>query len=185
MNDLIQTRLDTVNRLLRDYPMYDGGPHPEMPHEYWMNAALILARQAALDGEVPVGAVVVRNNSILSADYNGRETFKNAAYHAETAAISRANQLLHGWRLTGCTLYVTLEPCPMCAGTIWNARLPAVVIGAKDPKAGAMGSLMNLGAYPLNHKPAVVTGILEKECRRVLQDFFIGMRQNTARRKNP
>ena len=177
MNDLLTPRLETVNHLLRDYPMYDGMPHPEMPHEYWMEAALILARQAAHEGEVPVGAVIVRNNCILSADYNGRETFKNAAYHAETAAISRANQILHGWRLTGCTLYVTLEPCPMCAGTIWNARVPAVVIGGKDPKAGAMGSLMNFNAYPLNHKPAVITGILEKECRAVMQEFFAQRRK--------
>ncbi len=183
MNDLLTAlltaRMETVNHLLRDYPMYDGMPHPEMPHEYWMEAALILARQAAAEGEVPVGAVIVRNNSILSADYNGRETFKNAAYHAETAAISRANQILHGWRLTGCTLYVTLEPCPMCAGTIWNARVPAVIIGAKDPKAGAMGSLINFNAYPLNHKPEAAFGVLEKECRAVLQEFF------TARRKKP
>lgn len=185
MNDLLTKRRETVTELLREYAMYDGMPHPEMSHAYWMEAALILARQAALEGEVPVGAVIVRNNSILSADYNGRETFKNAAYHAETAAISRANEILHGWRLTGCTLYVTLEPCPMCAGTVWNARIPTVVIGAKDPKAGAMGSLMNLSAYPLNHKPAVVTGVLEKDCRTVLQDFFVGRRQNTPRRKKP
>ena len=185
MNNLLKTRLDTVNRLLRDYPAYDGENHPEMPHETWMNAALILARQAAEEGEVPVGAVVVRNNSILSADYNGRETFKNPAYHAETAAISRASEILGGWRLTDCTLYVTLEPCPMCAGTVWNARIPTVVIGAKDPKAGAMGSLMNFNCYPLNHKPAVITGILEKDCRTVLQDFFTDRRQNTAGRKKP
>lgn len=179
MTDLLHARRETISRLLSDYPVYTGEPNPEMPREYWMNAALILAKQAALEGEVPVGAVIVRNNSILSADYNGRETFKNAAYHAETAAISHANEILHGWRLTGCTLYVTLEPCPMCAGTIWNARVPAVVIGARDPKAGAMGSLLNFNSYPLNHKPAVTTGILEKECRAVLQDFF------TARRKKP
>ncbi len=179
MNDLLKCRRETVHRLLCDYPAYDGEIHREMPHEYWMNAALILARQAALEGEVPVGAVVVRNNSVLSADYNGRETFRNPAYHAETAAIVRASEILHGWRLTGCTLYVTLEPCPMCAGTIWNARVPAVVIGAKDAKAGALGSLMNYNAYPLNHKPALTFGVLEKECRTVLQDFFAARRKKT------
>jgi len=185
MTDLLNARYRTVWELLAQYPRYDGNPHEEMPHEYWMQAALILAHRAAEEEEVPVGAVIVRKNSILAADYNGRETFRNAAYHAETAAISRANNELGGWRLTGCTLYVTLEPCPMCAGTIWNARVPAVVIGAKDPKAGAMGSLMNYNAYPLNHKPAVTFGILEKECRGVMQEFFAGMRQNTAGRKKP
>lgn len=185
MTELLSTRHETIRSLLRDYPGYDGELHPGMPREYWMTAAIILAKQAALEGEVPVGCVIVRNNSILAADYNGRETFRNAAYHAETAAISHACEKLSGWRLTNCTLYVTLEPCPMCAGTIWNARIPAVVIGAKDPKAGALGSLMNYNSYPLNHKPAVTFGVLEKECRTVLQDFFAGMRQNTARRKKP
>lgn len=179
MNELLTARQNTVRELLRDYPMYDGEFHGEMPHEYWMNAALTLARQAAAEGEVPVGCVIVRRGSILSADYNGRETFKNAAYHAETAAVSEACTRLHGWRLTECTLYVTLEPCPMCAGTIVNARVPAVVIGAKDAKAGAMGSLMNFSSYPLNHKPAVTFGILEQECRTVMQDFFL------QRRKKP
>ena len=175
MND----RQRTVGSLLADYPIYDGESHPEQSHEYWMKAALLLARQAAVEGEVPVGAVIVRRNAILAADYNGRETFRNAVYHAETAAIADACKKLNGWRLTECTLYVTLEPCPMCAGSIWNARVPAVVMGAKDPKAGAMGSLMNFNAYPLNHKPVVVSGILERECRALLQDFF------TKRRKKP
>lgn len=179
MNELILKRKNTVTELLRDYPLYDGEEHPPRFHEDWMSAALLLARQAASEGEVPVGAVIVRKNAILAADYNGRETFKNAVYHAESAAISEACEKLHGWRLTGCTLYVTLEPCPMCAGSIWNARIPHVVMGAKDPKAGAMGSLLNLNAYPLNHKPAVTCGILEKECRTVLQDFF------AHRRKKP
>jgi tRNA(adenine34) deaminase len=179
MNSLLTRRRETISALLKDYPAYDEEHHPAKPHEYWMKAALTLAKQAAEEGEVPVGCVIVRNNTILTADYNGRETFKNAAYHAETAAVSEACRLLGGWRLTECTLYVTLEPCPMCAGTIVNARVPAVVIGAKDAKAGALGSLINFNAYPLNHKPAVTFGVLENECRAVMREFF------AARRKHP
>ncbi|MBQ8512368.1 MAG: tRNA adenosine(34) deaminase TadA [Clostridia bacterium] len=179
MTGLHDARREAIHRLLADYPAYDGELHEEKPHEYWMHAALTLAQYAADEGEVPVGCVIVRRNSILTADCNGRETFKNAAYHAETAAISHACELLHGWRLTECTLYVTLEPCPMCAGAIVNARVPAVVIGAKDAKAGAMGSLLNFNAYPLNHKPAVTFGVLENECRTVMQEFFM------KRRKKP
>ena len=179
MNDLLTHRRETVSALLGDYPAYDGNAYPAMPHEYWMGAALTLAKQAAIEGEVPVGCVIVRRNAILTADYNGRETFKNAAYHAETAAIAQACEILHGWRLTECTLYVTLEPCPMCAGTIVNARVPAVVIGAKDAKAGALGSLLNFNAYPLNHKPAVTFGVMENECRAVMREFF------ASRRKQP
>lgn len=180
-----ETRRDFLLSLLGDYPLYDGELHEEMPHEYWMTAALRLAEYAAEQGEVPVGCIIVRRNSILTADCNGRETFKNAAYHAETAAISHACGLLHGWRLTECTLYVTLEPCPMCAGAIVNARVPAVVIGAKDAKAGALGSLLNFNSYPLNHKPAVTFGVLENECRAVMQTFFAGRRQKNTGRKQP
>ena len=140
--------------------------------EHFMTAALALARQAASEGEVPVGCVIVRDGKILTGDYNGRETFRDALYHAESAAIRRASAILGGWRLTRCTLYVTLEPCPMCAGAVWAARIPRVVIGAKDARAGAMGSLINLNSYPLNHKPSVTFGILENECRNVMREFF-------------
>ena len=140
--------------------------------EHFMRAALALARQAAAEGEVPVGCVIVRDGRILTGDYNGRETYRDALYHAESAAIRRASVILGGWRLTRCTLYVTLEPCPMCAGAVWAARIPRVVIGAKDARAGAMGSLINLNSYPLNHKPSVTFGILENECREVMRDFF-------------
>lgn len=140
--------------------------------EFYMSAALRLAEEAARDGEVPVGCVIVRDGKIIAGDYNGRETFRDALYHAESAAIRKASAILGGWRLTRCTLYVTLEPCPMCAGAIWAARVPRVVIGAKDAKAGAMGSLLNLNSYPLNHKPEVTFGVLEDECRAVLQTFF-------------
>ncbi len=141
--------------------------------EYFMRAALDLAHAAALDGEVPVGCVIAdKNHNIIAGDYNGRETFRDALYHAESSAIGKASEKLGGWRLVGCTLYVTLEPCPMCSGACWAARVPRVVIGAKDARAGAMGSLINLNSYPLNHKPEVRFGVLEKECRAVLQDFF-------------
>ena len=145
----------------------------ELPGDtFFMDAALTLARAAAEEGEVPVGCVVVRENRIVAGEYNGREGLKNALWHAETAAIDAACRALRGWRLPGCTLYVTLEPCPMCAGAVWNARIPRVVIGAKDARAGAMGSLLNLAAYPLNPKPEVLFGVRERECRELLQSFF-------------
>lgn len=147
-----------------------------------MRAALSLAQYAAERGEVPVGCVIVRENHILSADFNGREELRDALCHAECSAISRACRALGGWRLAGCSLYVTLEPCPMCAGAIWNARIPKVVIGAKDARAGAMGSLLNLNAYPLNHKPSVVFGVCEKESVKLMQDFFSLRRRSGARR---
>ena len=139
---------------------------------FFMDAALTLARAAAEEGEVPVGCVIVRENRIVTGEYNGREGEKNALWHAEIAAIDAACRILRGWRLPGCTLYVTLEPCLMCAGAIWNARIPRVVIGAKDARAGAMGSLLNLAAYPLNPKPEVLFGVRERECRELLQSFF-------------
>lgn len=148
--------------------------------EFYMNVALKLAEQGAKEGEVPVGCVIVRNGKILTGDYNGRETFRDALYHAESSAIRRASQILGGWRLVGCTLYVTLEPCPMCSGAIWAARVPKVVIGAKDAKAGSMGSLINLNSYPLNHKPEVKFGVNERACREILSKFFAERRKNKA-----
>lgn len=147
-----------------------------------MRAALSLAQYAAERGEVPVGCVIVRENRILSADFNGREELRDALCHAECSAISRACRALGGWRLADCSLYVTLEPCPMCAGAIWNARIPKVVVGAKDARAGAMGSLLNLNAYPLNHKPKVVFGVCEKEAVALMQNFFSLRRRPGARR---
>ncbi|MBQ4353474.1 MAG: tRNA adenosine(34) deaminase TadA [Clostridia bacterium] len=170
-------REQTVARILSAYDSV-----PDSPHEadaYWMSAALALAQQAALEGEVPVGCVLVRDGKILTGDYNGRETFRDPLYHAESAAIRKASRLLGGWRLTRCTLYVTLEPCPMCAGAVWAARVERVVIGAKDAKAGAMGSLLNLISYPLNHKPSVTFGVMEKEARALLQEFFAARRNRT------
>lgn len=140
--------------------------------EKYMRAAIEQAKAAMVIGEVPVGAVIVRQGEILSAAYNTRETEKNALYHAEIKAIDQACRLLSGWRLPGCTLYVTLEPCPMCAGAIVNARIERVVFGAYDPKAGALGSLFDMTAFPLNHKPEIAGGLLADECGALLSDFF-------------
>ena len=169
-------REETVKKLL--LPWTEGEcPSPGAADEWFMDASLALARQAATEGEVPVGCVIAREGRILVGDYNGRETFKNALRHAETSAIEKACSLLGGWRLPGCVLYVTLEPCPMCAGAIWNARIPRTVIGTKDPKAGAMGSLLNLASYPLNHRVETVFGVREKECGAVLREFFEARRK--------
>ncbi len=162
-----------ITELLEAVPYFG-----ERNDEYFMSAALSLARLAASEGEVPVGCVITKDGEIISADYNGRETFRDAVYHAETAAISKACEKLGGWRLSGCTLYVTLEPCPMCAGAVWCARIPRVVIGAKDARAGALGSLINLNSYPLNHKPEVTFGVLEDECRMLMREFFLDRRMN-------
>ena len=168
-------RSEIIRRIMRKYNEILS--HEEQPDRFCMSAALELAGEAAALGEVPVGCVIFRNGRIIAADFNGREETKNALYHAECAAISEACRVLGGWRLTGCTLYVTLEPCPMCAGAVWNARVPRVVIGAKDAKAGAFGSLISLNSYPLNHKPEIVFGVMERECAALLRDFF------TSRRK--
>lgn len=137
-----------------------------------MSEALAEARLAAEKDEVPVGAVVVRGGEIIARAHNLRETEKNALMHAETMAVDAACRALGGWRLPGCTLYVTLEPCPMCAGAIVNSRIERVVFGAYDRRAGAFGSVLDLNAYPLNHKPEIVGGIMEEECRTMLQEFF-------------
>ncbi len=175
-------REERVVRILRPWsdgfsPESGGVEDGEARDRCFMDAALALARAAAEEGEVPVGCVIVREGRILAGEYNGREGMKNALWHAEAAAVDRACRALGGWRLPGCTLYVTLEPCPMCAGAIWNARIPRVVIGARDARAGAMGSLLNLASYPLNPKPEVLFGVRERECREVLRAFFAGRRR--------
>lgn len=136
-----------------------------------MNEAIALARQASELDEVPVGAIVVRNGEIISRAFNSRESDKNALCHAEIKAINDACVALGGWRLVGCTLYVTLEPCPMCAGAIVNARVERVVFGAPDAKAGAFGTMINLNDYPL-FKPEIEGGVLRDECAQLLSDFF-------------
>jgi tRNA(adenine34) deaminase len=138
----------------------------------FMQQALALARQAAEDGEVPVGAVVVRGDRIVGRGRNRREGSKNALSHAEIEAIDEACRTLGGWRLWDCTLYVTLEPCPMCAGAILNARLQRVVFGARDPKAGSLFSVQRMFDLPYNHKPQIDGGFMQEECGAVLRDFF-------------
>ena len=144
----------------------------------YMALALVAAEISGARGEVPVGAVLVhKDRGFLAVGVNGREMAKNALWHAEMEAIDRGCRALGGWRLTGCTLYVTLEPCPMCAGAIWNARISRVVYGAKDSRAGAMGSVFAMQSYPVNWKPAVLSGVRERECRAVLQTFFRARRR--------
>lgn len=138
----------------------------------WMRVALEEARIAAEAGEVPVGAVLVRDNTEVARAHNLRETNRMATAHAELLAIEAGCRALGGWRLEGCTLYVTLEPCPMCGGAIVNARLPRLVYAARDPRAGVYGSLLQLNAYPLNHRVEVVSGICEEEALLLLRDFF-------------
>ena len=145
--------------------------------EMYMRQALELAQRAAQMGEVPVGAVVVRNGEVIGAAGNRRECDRRATAHAELLAIEQACEQVGSWRLSDCTLYVTLEPCPMCAGAIVNARVGRVVFGCKDARAGAMGSVLNLPSYPLNHRPQCAYGVCENECRAVLQEFFAARRR--------
>ncbi len=141
--------------------------------EVFMRQALVLASQAADLGEVPVGALLVHENSIIASAYNERETAPSALAHAELTAISRACETLGRWRLSGCTLYVTLEPCVMCAGAIVQARVDRVVYGAKDAKGGAVESLYQvLSDTRLNHRPEVNGGVLADECSTILSQFF-------------
>ena len=153
-----------------------------MEDAVFMDAALELAAQAAADGEVPVGCVIVRRGEIVGRGRNRRETEKTALGHAEIEAIADACKNLGGWRLWECTLYVTLEPCPMCAGAIINARIPKVVYGASDDKCGACGSVCDLFAMDFNHHPQVVTGVREAESRALLTEFFKNLRQELRSR---
>ena len=147
-----------------------------MTDREFMAEALALAKEAALAGEVPVGCVIVRGDQIVGRGRNRRESDKTALGHAELDAIRQACQTLGGWRLWECTLYVTLEPCPMCAGAIVNARIPRVVYGAKDTKSGACGSVCDLFSMDFNHHPAVEAGILVEESAALLSDFFQNLR---------
>ncbi len=143
-----------------------------------MRAAIELAKESEKQGEVPVGAVVVKNGTIVGTGKNRRETGKNALYHAEIEAINNACKSLGGWRLWNCDLYVTLEPCPMCAGAIINSRIRRVYFGAYDNKAGSFGSVANFNMLPYNHKPEIYGGIMEDECSQMLTDFFKTLREN-------
>lgn len=145
--------------------------------EKFMLRALELAAEAGAKDEVPVGAVVVRNGEIIGEGRNRREKNKNALAHAELEAINAACTTLGGWRLPECTIYVTLEPCPMCAGGIINARIGRAVIALSDLKSGALGSVLNLNSYPLNHKVNAEYGLFEKESLELMRAFFAKIRQ--------
>ena len=147
-----------------------------MDHQEYMRRALELARQAGEDGDVPVGCVIVRDGQIIGEGRNRREEHADATAHAEMEAIRQACARTGSWRLHGCTMYVTLEPCPMCAGGIINARVDEVRYGAREDKMGCCGSVLNLFEERFNHKPRLYRGPLERECEDVLQDFFRNLR---------
>ena len=140
--------------------------------ERYMRQALALAEEAGAAGDIPVGCVIVKDGAVIGQGRNRREALGDATAHAEIEAIRAACQAVGGWRLTGCTLYVTLEPCPMCAGAILNARLDRVVYGAGNPKAGCCGGVIALFQERFNHHPAVYGGVLEQECAQILGRFF-------------
>lgn len=146
---------------------------PLSPHAAWMRRALQQAQSAFEQEEVPVGAVIVHEGRIIGEGCNQRETLQDPTAHAEILAITQAAQQIGSWRLTDCTLYATLEPCPMCAGAIVQARIPRVVYGAVDPKGGACHTLYSITEDPrLNHRATVIGGVLQEECRQILQEFF-------------
>ena len=148
-----------------------------MNDEIFMREAIVLAQQATAEGEVPVGCVVVRDGEIVGRGRNRRERGKSALAHAEIEAIGEACKTLGGWRLWQCTLYVTLEPCPMCAGAIMNARIPRIVYGAKDAVNGCCGSAIDLFMLPCSQKPDVINGVLEADCAALLSEFFRKLRE--------
>ena len=143
-----------------------------MSEKRFMIAAIGEAEKAMAKGDVPVGAVIVKNGEMVALAHNTRENGGGATAHAELKAIEMACEKLGRWRLSDCELYVTLEPCPMCAGAIINARLSKVIFGAKDPRMGAFGSVMNMNAYPLGFKTEIEYGVCEDECLAILRDFF-------------
>ena len=151
-----------------------------MEQEEYMRMALTLAREAAAEGEVPVGCIVVSDGAVVGRGRNRREAGKSALAHAELEAIGEACRTLGGWRLWKSTLYVTLEPCPMCAGAILNAHIPRVVFGARDPKSGAAGSIVDLLHLPGCFQPEVQSGILEEACAQELTSFFRRLRERQA-----
>lgn len=147
-----------------------------MDHEFFMKQALALAQEAAAHGEVPVGCVIVKDGAVIGRGRNHREEKQAVHSHAEMEAIAQANETLGTWRLDDCTLYVTLEPCPMCAGAIINARIRRVYYGARDPAMGACGGVLNLFMENFPHKPELVGGVMVEECRAILSRFFQKLR---------
>ena len=148
-----------------------------MNREY-MREALAEAKKAEAKGEVPVGAVIVKDGKIIARGHNLREEKQNALSHAEIECINEACKVLGTWRLEGCKMYVTLEPCPMCTGAIINSRISTLVFGAYDSKAGCIDSVINLCDYPFNHRPEIYGGIMEEECKEILTEFFNKMRNS-------
>ena len=157
-----------------------------MTDEAYMQIALELARQAYEINEVPVGAIVVKKSTgkIIGKGYNRREIDKNPLAHAEIAAIKQAAETLGGWRLLDCDISVTLEPCPMCCGAIINSRIERVIFGAFDSKSGSVESIINMFDLPFNHKPKIVSGIMQKECSEILSDFFTELRKRLKNKKS-
>lgn len=152
--------------------------------EKYMREALKQAKKAIMLGEVPIGCVIVYEDKVIARGYNRRNTDKNTLAHAEITAINRASKKIGDWRLEGCTLYVTLEPCQMCAGAIIQSRITRVVMGAMNPKAGCGGSILNiLEMEEFNHQADVKRGVLEEECSQILQDFFKDLRVRNRRQK--
>ena len=150
----------------------------------FMQEALTAARLALSQGEVPVGAVIVKDGEIIAVGHNRREQKQNALSHAEIECINTACKKLGTWRLDGCEMYVTLEPCPMCTGAVINSRISTVIFGAYDLKAGCMDSVINLCNYPFNHRPEIYGGIMEDECKEILQEFFKKMRNEKSTAMN-
>lgn len=149
-----------------------------MLHNHYMRQALGEAKQALLEEEVPIGAIIVRGEQVIASAHNQREQLKDPTAHAEMIAITQAATAVGGWRLEECTLYVTLEPCIMCSGAILQARIPLVVFGATDPKAGAVDSLFHLLSDPrLNHRCQVIPGVMAAECGEILTKFFQAQRR--------
>ncbi|QIB27835.1 tRNA adenosine(34) deaminase TadA [Caloranaerobacter azorensis] len=150
--------------------------------EYFMRLAIKEAYKAYKIGEVPVGAIVVKDGKVIGRGYNIKETLKDATCHAEIIAIKEASKTLGGWRLLGTTMYVTIEPCPMCAGAIVNSRIERLVIGARDFKMGGCGSVLNIVDNPkLNHRVDIVWGVLDKDCSSIIKEFFKKIRENSKK----
>ena len=147
-------------------------------HEYYMGLALEQAKEAAKNNEVPIGAVIVHDGEVIALSRNNRVETNKTASHAEMIVIEQANKVLKSWRLDTCTMYVTIEPCPMCAGTIIQSRMKNLVYGATDPKAGSHQSVVNLFDKTFNHKVNVTSGVMEKECSEILTNFFKNLRSN-------
>ncbi len=157
-----------------------------MTDSEYMKIALSLAGKAFDINEVPVGAIVVKKSTgeIVGQGYNRRETDKNPLAHAEIAAIKEASERLGGWRLIGCEMFVTLEPCPMCCGAIINSRIERVIYGAPDLKSGSVNSVIKMFELPFNHKPDVVSGTLKNECSNIISDFFSQLRKNKKMKRS-